>query len=211
MGLESIISFANLTSDQVIAIDSEGNVSILVKGQPVPPGFILVEKGEFVESPVDGTTQTPVVTAKYTTPNNANIDVTNEINDIITALEQGVDPTQLGEQFATAAGGGAGGSSLTPSATISRTDLEVLAQTSFDTSSLSGTGISQTQSLALVDVLATAVNADSENLTDDTSESGISAVVDADSDANTISESAANGTEVQITGLATDADATDTV
>ncbi|RQW60932.1 cadherin repeat domain-containing protein, partial [Vibrio viridaestus] len=49
------------------------------------------------------------------------------------------------------------------------------------------------------------------NLTDDTSESGISAVVDADSDANTISESAANGTEVQITGLATDADATDTV
>ncbi|MRT95015.1 cadherin repeat domain-containing protein, partial [Ancylomarina sp. 16SWW S1-10-2] len=49
------------------------------------------------------------------------------------------------------------------------------------------------------------------NLTDDTSESGISAVVDADSDANTISEGAANGTEVQITGLATDADATDTV
>ncbi|MCG9237812.1 cadherin repeat domain-containing protein, partial [Vibrio harveyi] len=49
------------------------------------------------------------------------------------------------------------------------------------------------------------------NLTDDTSESGISAVVDSDTDANTISETVGNGTEVQITGLATDADATDTV
>ncbi|TPE50538.1 retention module-containing protein, partial [Maribrevibacterium harenarium] len=49
------------------------------------------------------------------------------------------------------------------------------------------------------------------NLTDDTSESGISAVKDSDADVNTISESAANGTEVQITGLATDADATDEV
>ena len=49
------------------------------------------------------------------------------------------------------------------------------------------------------------------NLTDDTKESGISAVVDSDADANIISESAANGAVVEITGLATDADATDTV
>ncbi|MEF1282195.1 cadherin repeat domain-containing protein, partial [Vibrio fortis] len=36
-------------------------------------------------------------------------------------------------------------------------------------------------------------------------------MVDSDTDANTISETVGNGTEVQITGLATDADATDTV
>ena len=49
------------------------------------------------------------------------------------------------------------------------------------------------------------------NLTDDTSEAAVSAVSDNDATANTISESAANGTAVGITALATDADATDTV
>ena len=49
------------------------------------------------------------------------------------------------------------------------------------------------------------------NLTDDTSESSVSAVSDDDTNANTVSESAANGTAVGVTALATDADATDTV
>src|SRR5690606_13903996 len=49
------------------------------------------------------------------------------------------------------------------------------------------------------------------NLTDDTSEASVSPIVDSDGTGNTISESAANGTAVGITALATDADATDTV
>ena len=49
------------------------------------------------------------------------------------------------------------------------------------------------------------------NLTDDTSEAVVSAVTDNDGAANSISESAANGTAVGITALATDADGTDTV
>ncbi len=49
------------------------------------------------------------------------------------------------------------------------------------------------------------------NLTDDTSEAAVGPVTDSDGTANTISESAANGSAVGLTGLATDADATDTV
>ena len=49
------------------------------------------------------------------------------------------------------------------------------------------------------------------NLTDDTSESSVSAISDSNASANSVSESAANGTAVGITALATDADATDDV
>ncbi len=49
------------------------------------------------------------------------------------------------------------------------------------------------------------------NLSDDTSEIGVGPVTDADTDANSVGENAANGTEVQITGLATDPDAADSV
>ena len=49
------------------------------------------------------------------------------------------------------------------------------------------------------------------NLTDDTSEASVGAITDNNGAANSVSESAANGTAVGITALATDADATDTV
>ena len=49
------------------------------------------------------------------------------------------------------------------------------------------------------------------NLTDDNTEFSISAVSDSDATANEVSESAANGTVVGVTALATDGDATDTI
>ena len=49
------------------------------------------------------------------------------------------------------------------------------------------------------------------NLTDDTSEASVGAVTDSNAGANSVSESAANGTAVGVTALATDADSTDTV
>ncbi|MCG8358940.1 MAG: cadherin domain-containing protein, partial [Kiloniellales bacterium] len=49
------------------------------------------------------------------------------------------------------------------------------------------------------------------NLTDDTSEARVGAVTDSNAAANSVSESAANGTAVGVTALATDADATDDV
>ncbi|MDJ0608905.1 MAG: cadherin repeat domain-containing protein, partial [Kiloniellales bacterium] len=58
---------------------------------------------------------------------------------------------------------------------------------------------------------STSVQSFTVNLTDDTAESAVGAVSDANAGANTISESAANGAAVGITALANDADATDTV
>ncbi len=49
------------------------------------------------------------------------------------------------------------------------------------------------------------------NLSDDTGEFSVGAVSDANAAANSVSESAANGTVVGITALASDADGTDTV
>ena len=49
------------------------------------------------------------------------------------------------------------------------------------------------------------------NLTDDASEAAVGAVSDSNAAVNSVSESAANGTAVGVTALATDADATDTV
>ena len=49
------------------------------------------------------------------------------------------------------------------------------------------------------------------NLSDDTSEAAVGPVADSDANANSVSESAANGSYVGVTALATDADATDTV
>ena len=58
---------------------------------------------------------------------------------------------------------------------------------------------------------STSIQSFTVNLTDDTSEAAVGPVTDSDLSSNTISESAANGTAVGITALATDADVTDTV
>ena len=58
---------------------------------------------------------------------------------------------------------------------------------------------------------STSTQAFTINLTDDTSEAGVSAISDSNAAANSVAENAANGTAVGITALATDADATDNV
>ena len=58
---------------------------------------------------------------------------------------------------------------------------------------------------------STSVQTFTVNLADDNTEFSVSAVTDNDGTANSVSESAANGTAVGITALATDADGTDTV
>ena len=58
---------------------------------------------------------------------------------------------------------------------------------------------------------STSIQSFTVNLTDDTSEAAVGPVSDGNVTANSVSESAANGTAVGITALATDADTTDTV
>ncbi|EHW0695481.1 tandem-95 repeat protein [Vibrio parahaemolyticus] len=75
-------------------------------------------------------------------------DVTDDVLQIISAIEQGQDPSAVDEEFAPAAGEN-GGSSLQTSATIVRDGTELLASTSFETIGIESLGLSQTQVLAL--------------------------------------------------------------
>ncbi|HCG9703441.1 TPA: tandem-95 repeat protein [Vibrio parahaemolyticus] len=78
-------------------------------------------------------------------------DVTDDVLQIISAIEQGQDPSAVDEEFAPAAGEN-GGSSLQTSATIVRDGIELLASTSFETIGIESLGLSQTQVLALNDL-----------------------------------------------------------
>ncbi|HIF5697872.1 TPA: tandem-95 repeat protein [Vibrio parahaemolyticus] len=78
-------------------------------------------------------------------------DVTDDVLKIISAIEQGQDPSAVDEEFAPAAGEN-GGSSLQTSATIVRDGTELLASTSFETIGIESLGLSQTQVLALNDL-----------------------------------------------------------
>ncbi|HIF5656282.1 TPA: tandem-95 repeat protein [Vibrio parahaemolyticus] len=78
-------------------------------------------------------------------------DVTDDVLQIISAIEQGQDPSAVDEEFAPAAGED-GGSSLQTSATIVRDGTELLASTSFETIGIESLGLSQTQVLALNDL-----------------------------------------------------------
>ena len=75
----------------------------------------------------------------------------------------------------------------------------------------------ETDAAPTVTVVATSTDGSTSNqsftinLTDDTSEASVGPVSDNDGTANTVSESAANGSAVGVTALATDADVTDTV
>ncbi|MBD6957718.1 tandem-95 repeat protein, partial [Vibrio parahaemolyticus] len=78
-------------------------------------------------------------------------DATDDVLQIISAIEQGQDPSAVDEEFAPAAGEN-GGSSLQTSATIVRDGTELLASTSFETIGIESLGLSQTQVLALNDL-----------------------------------------------------------
>nr|WP_322523598.1 tandem-95 repeat protein [Vibrio parahaemolyticus] len=78
-------------------------------------------------------------------------DVTDDVLQIISAIEQGQDPSAVDDEFAPAAGEN-GGSSLQTSATIVRDGTELLASTSFETIGIESLGLSQTQVLALNDL-----------------------------------------------------------
>ncbi|MDG2637111.1 tandem-95 repeat protein [Vibrio parahaemolyticus] len=91
-------------------------------------------------------------------------DVTDDVLQIISAIEQGQDPSAVDEEFAPAAGEN-GGSSLQTSATIVRDGTELLASTSFETIGIESLGLSQTQVLALNDLFRSNLqtSADSTN------------------------------------------------
>ncbi|WP_155647317.1 VCBS domain-containing protein [Vibrio splendidus] len=130
-----------LALGQRIVISTDGTIKVLEEGEPLQAGDVILESLNDSNS--------PEVSAKRFSPEDGEIELDQDIADIFAALEEGQDPTELGEEFATAAG--QNGSSLGTSGTIERDGEETIPGTDFVTTGFEALGMSRTQSLSLLD------------------------------------------------------------
>ncbi|TKE93906.1 tandem-95 repeat protein, partial [Vibrio sp. F12] len=130
-----------LALGQRIVISVDGTIKVLEEGQPLQAGDVVLESQ-------NGSNE-PQVSAKRFSSEEGEIELDQDIANIFAALEEGQDPTELGEEFATAAG--QNGSSLASSGTIERDGEETIPGTEFVTTGFESLGLSRTQSLSLLD------------------------------------------------------------
>ncbi|ELP5728854.1 Ig-like domain-containing protein, partial [Vibrio vulnificus] len=140
MDFTAFLAGASLTAGRIVVLGLDGQIKILAPGQKIAPGELVIETLE----------ETDVTQIRIGTENGEK-NITDDIQQIFAALEQGQDPTQLGDEFAAAAGE-AGGSSLVAGVSVSRTGAELLASTDFSTQGLQALGLSEAQSLSLFDL-----------------------------------------------------------
>ncbi|WP_394125588.1 cadherin domain-containing protein [Vibrio hepatarius] len=143
-----------MLNNTTVVIDINGEIRQLLPGEVPGPGEVIVIVGQGATAATEDAPSDFGLEAQLVGDggDNFSLDLDNEIASIIEQIEEGVDPTQ-NEDFATAAGG-QDGSSLTGSGDIERTGAETIAETEFDTSGLESQGLSETQSLALLEVVA---------------------------------------------------------
>ncbi|MEZ8100908.1 Ig-like domain-containing protein, partial [Vibrio bivalvicida] len=144
MGFGTYVAMGNLAANQIIVIDVNGNVRVLIEGELPRPGEVIVQSNS------DATDDSRQLQVDLVDQGGAPQDISAEIEDIFAALEEGQDPTELGEDFATAAGGQTG-SSLAASASVTRDGTETIASTNFTTEGFQSLGLSETQSLSLLE------------------------------------------------------------
>ncbi|MDC5853120.1 cadherin domain-containing protein [Vibrio europaeus] len=149
MNAKSLAPF--MLANTTVVIDINGEIRELLPGEVPGPGEVIVVVGQGATASAE-----PQIEAQLVGDDQAlDLNLDNEIASIIEQIEEGVDPTQ-NEDFATAAGG-LNGSSPTGTGDIERVGTETIAETQFDTSGLESQGLSQTQSLSLLDLVAQAV------------------------------------------------------
>ncbi|MFA0040099.1 tandem-95 repeat protein, partial [Vibrio chagasii] len=130
-----------LALGQRIVISTDGTIKVLEEGESLQAGDVILESLNESNS--------PEVSAKRFSPEDGEIELDQDIADIFAALEEGQDPAELGEEFATAVG--QNGSSLGTSGTIERDGEETIPDTEFVTEGFEALGMSRTQSLSLLD------------------------------------------------------------
>ncbi|WP_029189508.1 Ig-like domain-containing protein, partial [Vibrio cyclitrophicus] len=131
-----------LALGQRIVVSVDGTIKVLEDGQPLQAGDVILEsQSENSESPISIKRLSP--------EDGGEVELDQDIANIFTALEEGQDPAELGEEFATAAG--ESGSSLISSGTIERDGEETVPGTEFLTTGFEALGMSRTQSLSLLD------------------------------------------------------------
>ena len=154
MAKDSLFSIASLAVNQMIVIDKNGDIKIATIGEKLPEGSVVIQRGDEAGFNNEATTQ-------IVDQNNELQDVTDDVAQLLAALEEGQDPTQLDEELAPAAGG-SNGSAPTDSASIDRVGSEIIASTNFSTTGFESLGFSQTQSLALINLNRSNTNANVE-------------------------------------------------
>ncbi|CAH6887852.1 Biofilm-associated surface protein [Vibrio chagasii] len=143
------LNILGLASGSVV-LDAQGQVRRLSPGEQPAAGDVIINLGTNQNS-------VPDVSARFVGSQNqqVDLDIDDAVAQVQQAIEQGFDPTELGEEFDTAAG--EEGSSLTNSGRIERTGAETLAETNFETDGFESQGLSETQSVALFDIIALAL------------------------------------------------------
>ncbi|MDH5933807.1 VCBS domain-containing protein [Vibrio splendidus] len=143
------LNILGLASGSVV-LDAQGQVRRLSPGEQPAASDVIISFDTSEEN-------VPSVSARFVDnqgQQNA-LDTDDAIAQIQRAIEEGFDPTELGDEFDTAAG--EEGSSLTNSGRIERTGAETQAATNFETDGFESQGLSETQSIALFDIIAFAL------------------------------------------------------
>ncbi|HDM8242956.1 TPA: tandem-95 repeat protein, partial [Vibrio campbellii] len=126
---------------QIVVIGLDGQLKTLAQNEQPLLGELIVARTE----------AEPEKLQVQVAREEGGLDVTDDVAQIIDALQDGQDPTLLNEEFAPAAGE-SNGSSLQASGTVERTAAELLADTVFETTGLAALGFSETQSLTLAEL-----------------------------------------------------------
>ena len=143
------LNILGLASGSVV-LDAQGQVRRLSPGEQPAASDVVIS--------VDTSdANVPSVSARFVDNQGQQnvLDTDDAIAQVQRAIEEGFDPTELGDEFDTAAG--EQGSSLTNSGRIERTGAETQAATNFETDGLESQGLSETQSIALFDIIAFAL------------------------------------------------------
>ncbi|TKF99276.1 VCBS domain-containing protein [Vibrio sp. F13] len=143
------LNILGLASGSVV-LDAQGQVRRLSPGEQPAASDVIISFDTSEES-------LPSVSARFVDNQGQQnlLDTDDAIAQVQRAIEEGFDPTELGDEFDTAAG--EEGSSLTNSGRIERTGAETQAATNFETDGFESQGLSETQSLALFDIIAFAL------------------------------------------------------
>ncbi|WP_334423234.1 Calx-beta domain-containing protein, partial [Vibrio owensii] len=127
---------------QIVVIGLDGNLRELGQGESPAQGEVVIDELSASSEPT-----IQVVSQENSEP----VNITEDVASVFEAIEQGDDPTQLGEEFEPAAGE-SDGSSPQATGVIDRTGAERLAATDFETIGLESLGLSETQILSLLEL-----------------------------------------------------------
>ncbi|PTP79909.1 VCBS domain-containing protein [Vibrio splendidus] len=143
------LNILGLASGSVV-LDGQGQVRRLSPGEQPAASDVIISFDTSEEN-------VPSVSARFVDNQGQQnvLDTDDAIAQVQRAIEEGFDPTELGDEFDTAAG--EEGSSLTNSGRIERTGAETQAATNFETDGFESQGLSETQSIALFDIIAFAL------------------------------------------------------